>query len=259
MVSFILCFKCAFEVVRLKSNILVYIRRHDANKISRIRFTITREVTNLDEKYLLDALNGVLRSTNYRGDISITFSLDDREISLMSDHWINRCRTNSFIWWICVILQLWIITWPVIWMMTKKWEVVNITWPCRVYKDGDAGVSWPNADEESTELIHEGIYPTNEGPSSRRQDDVRFATMTEPTWVEIWRGTIARAALDRRYGVLLGPLDLEAARTAEEINARRASGTELNYEVSLHGIEPLLRAMREFSSEQGWGSDTYDE
>lgn len=154
-----------------------------------------------------------------------------------------------------MILQLWIITWPVIWMMTKKWEVVNISWPCRIYKDEDAGVSWPNADEEFPELIHEGIYPTNGGPSSRGQDEVRFATMTEPTWVEIWRGAIARAALDRRNGVVLGPLDLEATRAAEEINARRATGTELNYRESSHGIEPLLRAMREFS-EQGWGGDT---
>lgn len=177
----------------------------------------------------------------------------------MSDHWINRCRTNSFIWWICVILQLWIITWPVLWTMTKKWEVVKITWPCRIYQDEDAGGSWPNADEESNDLIHEGIIPINRGPTSRVQDDVRFATMTEPTWVEIWRGTIARAALDRRSGVLLGPLDLEASRIAAEINVRRASGTELNYEGSSYGTEPLLRAIREFSSEQGWGGDIYEE
>lgn len=157
-----------------------------------------------------------------------------------------------------MILQLWIITWPVIWMMTKKWEVVKITWPCRIYKDESAGVEWPISDEESPELIHEGIYPAVGSPSSRGQDDVRFATMTEPTWVENWRGSIARAALDRRDGVVLGPLDQEATRAAEEVNARRASRTGLTYGDSTHGTGPLLRVMRAFYGEQGWGGDTYE-
>lgn len=231
---------------------------HDANKISPVRFTITREVTNLDDKYLVHALQGVLRSTNYRGDISIAFPLDDREISLMSDHWINRCRTNMFIWWTCVVLQLWIITWPVIWMMTKKWEVVKIIWPCRVHRDEDVDVAWPNAEEESAELIDESIYLNDGSPTSRGQDNVRFATIAEPTWVEIWRGSIARAAIDRRNGVLLGPLDLEATRAAEEINARRASQRELGYGESSRGLGPFLSGMREFYGEQGWGGDTYD-
>lgn len=236
-----------------------YIRRHNANIILRVRFTITRNVTNLDDKYLVHALQGVLRSTNYRGDISITFSVDDREISLMSDHWINRCRTNMFIWWICVILQLWVITWPIIWMVTKKWEVVNIIWPCRVHRDEDVGVVLPNADQESPESIQEDISSTDGSPSSCGQDNVRFATMTEPTWVEMWRGSIARAAIDRRNGVVLGSLDLEATRAAEEINASRAfAQSGLGYGESWHGMGQLLRVMREYYVDQGWGGDTYD-
>lgn len=143
-------------------------------------------------------------------------------------------------------------------MMTKKWEVVKIIWPCKIYRDEDVGATWPNADEESPDLIHEGTCPTDGSPSSRGQDNVRIATVTEPTWVEIWRSSIARAAIDRRNGVVLGPLDLEAARAVEEINARRAPQRGLGYGESSHGMGPLLRGMRDFYIEQGWGGDTYD-
>ena len=142
--------------------------------------------------------------------------------------------------------------------MTKKWEVVNIIWPCRIYRDENVSVAWPNADEESPELIHEGICPTDGSPSSRGQDNVRFATMTEATWVEFWRGSIARAAIDRRNGVVLGPLDLEVTRAAEENNARRASRRGFAYGERSHGMGPLLRGMTEFYGEQGWGGDTYE-
>lgn len=141
-------------------------------------------------------------------------------------------------------------------MMTKKWEVVNIIWPCRVHRDEYVGVVWPNADQESPESLHEGLYSTDGTPSSCGQDNVRFATMTEPTWVEMWRGSIARAAIDRRNGVVLGSLDLEATAAAEEINARRAFAQRGLDEESSHGMTQLLRVMREHSVDQGWGGDT---
>lgn len=82
--------------------------------------------------------------------------------------------------------------------------------------------------------------------------------MTQPTWVEMWRESIARAAIDRRNGVVLGSLDLEATRAAEEINARRAFAQRgLGYGESSDGMGQLLRVWREHNVDQGWGGDTY--
>lgn len=87
---------------------------------------------------------------------------------------------------------------------------------------------------------------------------MRFATMTEAMWVEIWRDSIARAAINQRNRVVLGPLDFEVTRTAEENHIRRTLQSKLAYGKKLHGIEPLLRRMTEFYKEQDWGSNIYE-
>lgn len=206
------------------------------------------------------ALTGVLRSTNYRGRVSITFPLEDRATIVMSDHPINRYRTNKLIWWICVISQLWIITWPLLWLMTKHWEVLNVYWPCRIFEDDARG--WPNSDEEHAEVIHEGIRP--EDWDVRRERDVRLAIMSEMAWLEDWRRAIMRAAEDRRRG-MLHIVDKNAAQAAEQRNIERAWETQQRLITSsqsgiigaaaglMRGASDVLRDSR---LAQGWGGDT---
>lgn len=224
------------------------------------RFTISRKVTNRDDRYLIDALTGVLRSTNYRGSISITFPLEDRATIVMSDHPINRYRTNRLIWWICVIFQLWIITWPLLWLMTKHWEVLSVYWPCRIFEDETGG--WPNADEEHAVMIHEGTRPDDW--DVRRERDVRLATMSEMSWVEDWRGTIMRAAEDKRRGIL-HISDKNSAQAEEQRYAERAWETRERFapasQASFTGAAAgFLRGagdvMRDSRLARGWGGNT---
>lgn len=179
----------------------------------------------------------------------------------MSDHPINRYRTNPFVWWICVILQLWIITWPLLWLTTKHWEVVYVNWPCRIFATAEG--QWPNADEESPRVIHEGRRP--DGWDARRDHDVRLAAMSEMSWVSEWRGAIVRAAEDRWQGTL-SPADKHAARDAEQRNAERAWETTqtANAAAQQGGIVGatigLFRGasdvLRESRLSRGWGRDT---
>ncbi|MCJ1464818.1 hypothetical protein MMC07_003432 [Pseudocyphellaria aurata] len=232
--------------------------RFCASYASLKTFTLIRQVVNRDDKYLTDALTGVIRSTNYRGSISITFPLEDRATIVMPDHPINRYRTNRLIWWSCIILQLWIITWPLLWLMTKHWEVVCVYWPCRIFEDEAKG--WPNADEEHPEVIHEGIRP--DGCDVRRERDVRLATMSETSWVEDWRAAIVRAAEDQRRGTLRIS-DKNAANTAERRNAERAWETQQRFATAsqsrfVGSVTGLLRGESDRDSRLalGWGANS---
>lgn len=82
-------------------------------------------------------------------------------------------------------------------------------------------------------------------------DNVRFAIIIKATWVEIWRDSIVRAAINQRNEVVLGFLDFKVIRTAKKNHVKRELQSKLAYGKRLHGIKPLLRGMTEFYGEQG--------
>ncbi|PLN75644.1 hypothetical protein BDW42DRAFT_33761 [Aspergillus taichungensis] len=91
-------------------------------------FTITRTLSNFDYDVLRRELTGHLRSLNYEGTIRIDPALLGSRVTVYSPHWINKLRNNAFVFWACIILQLWILTWPVIWLLEKRYEVVRAQW-----------------------------------------------------------------------------------------------------------------------------------
>lgn len=253
-------FKVDVEETRSAPSLKEWCHRFCASSASLKTFTISRRVINRDDRYLIDALTGVLRSTNYRGSIGITFPLEDRATIVMSDHPINRYRTNRLIWWLCVIFQLWIITWPLLWLMTKHWEVVSVYWPCRIFVDEAGG--WPNADEELAEVTHEGTRP--DGWDARGERDVRLAAMSEMSWVEDWRCAITRAAEDKRRG-MLHISDKNAAQAAEQRNAERAWETRQRFITASKGgfvgaatglLQGASDVWRDSRLARGWGGNT---
>lgn len=202
----------------------------------------------------------MLRSTNYRGKISVTFPLEQRATVVMSDHPLNRYRTNPYIWWACVILPLWIITWPVLWLMTKRWQVVSVEWPCRIFQRPDGG--WPNSDEEVPELVHEGIGVAAHG--TRGAGQARIAVMSEADWVDLWRAAIIRAAESQTHGTLCAS-DREMTRAIEQRNAERDYEASQQTRIVLMGSLPnaamgLLRgasdSWRNSQLARGWGRNT---
>lgn len=89
-------------------------------------------------------LRSYLRSLNYRGDIEITASSIQNEfVTIYSPHWINRLRNNPFVFWLCVLLQLWIVTFPVIVALEKRYQVVQSVWrSSRQVEDATAPSGW---------------------------------------------------------------------------------------------------------------------
>ena len=139
----------------------------------------------------------------------------------MSDHFINRYRYNVYIWWTCVILQLWIITWPILWLMTRRWEVLSARWTC-VVKHGDLQRGWVDdeADDPGWLVVHDvASRGVERWPGeSEEQFRQRIAGITEGEWLEM----AIIAAAEERKQQRLTYADLLAARTvSERISQRR--------------------------------------
>ena len=150
-------------------------------------------------------------------------------MTVMSDHWANRARTNVFIWWACVLLQLWIITWPALWFMTKRWEVVEVDFP---FKKTD-----------------------------KRTQRVEYVLCSEQDFVQRFAYTISQSAV-RRVGaqsnksVQVTWLDEEAERTELQRRDGAVGQSVAEGRGFVESSLGLLRTLRrEYSEGQDWGLD----
>ncbi|KAL9031326.1 MAG: hypothetical protein Q9196_000650 [Gyalolechia fulgens] len=213
-------------------------------------FTISRKVTGIDHSILTQQMTEIIRSTNYRGHISITYPVGSRATVIMSDHWINRYRHNKFIWWACVILQLWILTWPLLWFMTKRWEVFSVEWPCRIYRSPDN--TWLVSYETEPDRAYEGQPP--EDPN------VRPAHMSELDWVNQWTLAVQLAAESKKRGILTDT-DRETAAAIEERSRQRRADSSITIPDNgfLAAASGLLGGVRDIMGQsqtlRGWGGD----
>lgn len=217
----------------------------------RRRFTIARNVTGVAHGTLTRQLTEALRSTNYRGNISITFPVRSRATVIMSDHWLNRYRHNKYIWWTCVLLQLWILTWPLLWIMTKRWEVFSVEWPCRIYQRADG--SWPNSHQADAGSVHEG-QPTD-------NPLVRIANISESEWVEHWKLAIQMGAESKKQGTLTDADRRVAQAIEEQARQRRQGSNSVGSDSNgfLASATGLLSGVQEVMARsqtlRGWGGD----
>ncbi|KAL9602783.1 MAG: hypothetical protein Q9219_001626 [cf. Caloplaca sp. 3 TL-2023] len=242
--------KAHAEAAETAPSLKEWCHRFCASSASAKSFTVSRTVTGLEYHTLTQQMTEVLRSTNYRGHVSITYPIYSRATVIMSDHWLNRYRHNQFIWWTCVILQLWIFTWPLLWFMTKRWEVFSVEWPCRIYQQADG--SWPSTHETVLDIAHEG-QPTTDSK-------VRIAHMNEVEWVQKWKLAVQLAAESKKQGILTDA-DRRVAQAVEgRTRQQRAGGTAVvqNNGVLaaatglLSGVQDLMMHSQTL---RGWGGD----
>ena len=92
------------------------------------RFTFTHTIEGLDIDRLDDEIRSYLRSINYRGKINISAFTPNSAVTVYSQHWINQLRNNKFVFWFCVIFQLWLVTLPLLWLLVHHYEVVHSVW-----------------------------------------------------------------------------------------------------------------------------------
>ncbi|KAI0020313.1 hypothetical protein F4780DRAFT_378765 [Xylariomycetidae sp. FL0641] len=180
-------------------------------------FTLRREVVGFDEEYIKRRLTSMVRDTNYRGYLKVEFVTNDARIECFNDTKINRWRFNSWIQWFFTLTLLFILSWPCLWLSTKKWEVAIAEWP----------FSRPNAAGEK-----------------------EYVSITEEQWYNMWGRAICRAVLEKRQKTL----DQNDLRQAEEAGQPFDSGNaQVNGAVGL--FRAGIHAMNEVNRQLGWGGD----
>lgn len=130
-------------------------------------FRLHREVLGFDETFLKNRIEGMIRSTNYRGQLSITFPVENQNVDIYTFNRINQWRLKNWVCWIFYLSFLWIFTWPYLFFATKRYMVVKAEWP----------FSKVDANGNKT-----------------------FTSISEERWFEEWHVGIRRLVLDRFEG-----------------------------------------------------------
>jgi hypothetical protein len=164
-----------------------------------VSFRFTREVTGLNQKLIEERLTSLLRGTNYRGRLAITFPTENAGIELYSDHRFNRWRNKSWVVLLSIISMMWIFTWPYLFFSTKRYAVVKTVWPFS--KPGENG-------------------------------QTLYASMSENQWLNRWSKTIEKAALEKRQDTLI---EDDLARQNEPVQQFSSGNTGLDSAVNLVG------------------------
>jgi hypothetical protein len=176
-------FKQDIEVGSEAPTLREWCHRYCASPSRNRIFRLRRQVVGMDQTLLQKRLEGLIRSTNYRGHLSITFPIEDKNIDLYTSTRINEWRLKTWVRWVFYLTFLWIFTWPYLYFATKRYAVVKAEW----------------------------LFSTVADDGSKK-----YATISEEQWFERWHVGIRRyvlegfegeATYERLQGVIQRPAD----------------------------------------------------
>ncbi|KAL6711183.1 hypothetical protein ACN47E_005714 [Coniothyrium glycines] len=219
------------EVGAPKPTLTEWCHRYCASPRMLRIFRLRRVVTGLDETYLKNRIEGLIRATNYRGHIDITFPIEDQNFDIYTSSRINEWRLKSWICWIFYLTFLWIFTWPYLFFATKRYAVVRAEWP----------------------------FSMTDGRGHKV-----YTTVSEEQWFERWHVALRRLVLDRfegeaseemMNGVIARPVDPQMPGTIQTGHA----GVDNAVGMLAHGFQ-VARAVSNGSNlgrglQGGWGYD----
>ncbi|KAJ5816258.1 Peptidoglycan-binding Lysin subgroup [Penicillium robsamsonii] len=227
-------------------NLKMWCERFCHDPASVKSFTLHRQVAGFDYNAMNNVLSSHIRELNYRGSINFSVFTAHRSVTIYSPHWINRLRANRCVWWVVVLLQLWIITWPVIFFMEKRYEVVHTRWHASLKPEPDS--------------LLVNCYPFGRNESSL---------------AEYWAPAVKQAAWTRRHGEgdVLTRMDadrLQGYRTPVSLLSLHASSSETELERRrrvnsgqaglVDNVVGLVRGIGEVWEDwrlsDGWGANT---
>ena len=87
-------------------------------------FVMRKRVAGIDEAALRRHVECVVRATNYRGALCVRFPVARRTVLLAPDRWVCRIR-YGWARWLVYLSCLWLLTWPLLWARTRRWDVVD--------------------------------------------------------------------------------------------------------------------------------------
>jgi hypothetical protein len=167
---------------------------------------------------LEENLTSVIRNTNYRGHIQISFPIENPGLEVYSYHWINKARHNMIAIVLSVITATILFIWPIITLMTKRYDVVKHVWHFAVIAE--------------------------DGTKS-------YASMSEAQLFNRWSKCIENNALRRRQGLLT---EEDLVRVDEPGTPASTGNSYIDTAASLLGAG--VNAYREVNRQVGWGGDS---
>jgi hypothetical protein len=134
-------------------------------------FVLKREITNIDTQSLEQLVRSAIDSTKYRGHVNIDFITSHQQLTVFSPGKINEWRVTNWIRWMFYVTFLWLFSWPVLFLVTRKYAVVRAVFPYANMAAGD------------------GMDDSGVGR--------RFTLMSETEWFQRWESAIRRAVLTK--------------------------------------------------------------
>ncbi|EWC46550.1 hypothetical protein DRE_04273 [Drechslerella stenobrocha 248] len=181
-------------------------------------FVMEKICPGYDTKYLETQLYQLIQSTNYGGDIQITFPTTHSKVKVRPANKLTQLRYNRAARWFCYLTFLWLITWPLLWFMTRKYNVVRSVWPMSAV----------------------GI------------DGRRRVKMTEEQWFDYWRLAIRRAVLGQRQGMVTEQDLIEIAAESDMPRMQTRAGNQ-PVDNMVGGAVDVLTVMTQQRQVFGWG------
>ncbi|KAG5788341.1 hypothetical protein H9Q69_012592 [Fusarium xylarioides] len=222
------------EVGHAKPTLKEWCHRYCAKAAGTKVFRLTRTVTGIDETLFRNSLTNYVRSSNYKGNLTIEFPVADRAVDIYSSNRLNTWRLTTWICWIFYLTFLWIFSWPILFFITKRYQVVSAEWP----------FSLTDANGQK-----------------------RYTTVSEQQWVDLYGPAIKQLCLDRYEG-LAGDAFLNQVLERGDTNTRNEAvdtraamgvaaaafqGGRFN---AVSGARSLMRIAGASSDQIGWGFDT---
>ncbi|KXL46079.1 hypothetical protein M433DRAFT_153933 [Acidomyces richmondensis BFW] len=193
-------------------------------------FRVTRDVPGLDHEYLKIHITHLIRSTNYRGHIDISFPIEEKYVDIYSPHVVNKWRI-SWVRFLFYVSFLWILTWPILFFMTKRWDIYRVEWR----------FSWQ-------ERTPRGMVK-------------KYATINEEQWFKKHAKLIKSLVLDGHSGDATDlPLDMEPRERGRQNRSLPQTGNR-NVDAAVSFIQSGVNAwntlqVRGSRYDEGWGADS---
>ena len=199
-----------------------YIQSYISSPFPVRSFTLNRHIMYHDSAALESLITSLIGSTNYRGHLKVTFPITHSRVTVCSPCWQNDYREKVWLRWIFYITFLWIFSWPYLWFMTRRWEVVTAVF----------------------------LYSTAPENGNRQ-----FVTKSEEAFYKEWKSSIRRAVVSRKQGWIDEEYKLA---TEEETSLRSISNTSnATPDGALGFLRQAVNAGRDVAMAGGWGADSW--
>lgn len=193
----------------------LYVASHSGLK----SFSLRRRMVGFDQARLREQLEALVRSMSYRGHLQVSFPVQDHTVQVWNECRTNQWRLTKWIYVMFCISMLWLLSWPYLFLRTKRFETVSSEW-----------------------------HFSRVDPEGRK----RYVSVTEDQWYNMWARPIAKAVLSKRQGVL-DQQDLIAADGADPAFNTGHSTVD----GALGFFRAGVNAMNEVNRHLGWGEDQF--